>query len=259
MPTYQEALRLSRSGKFHEAVCQFKLLVSQSADSREKANFLLEEADCHRQLGQFEQANACVNEAKTLTGCESLDAAQVNYFEATLLIAQDRTEEGLQALSIIENKFPNELAGPEGRELHERIDLERAFALIKLGRYADARVVLERVIRFPVSDEYRTDVHCHLARCYFELGHYALAREQSELVEKLGPSDDWAATFHYYFGYTLYELKEFALARRQLLLCLQSGLDGPPQSYVYKLLAAVYRKLGETNKARQYMSAARRS
>lgn len=259
MTSYREALQLARTGKLREAIRHFKELASQSPDLHEKATFLIEEANCHRQLQQFEEANACVNEAKKFTGRDALAAAQVDYFEATLLIAEGKSEEGLRALSIIVEKYPNELADQEGRALHEQIEMQRAFALIQLDRNEDARVILEEVIQLPLSDEYRRDVHCHLARCYFELGHYGLAREQSELVEKLGPSDDWATTFHYYFGYTLYELKEFALAKRQLLLCLQSGPNGPPQSYVYKLLAAIHRKLGESDKARQYMSAAKRS
>ncbi len=257
MTTYHEGLQLSRAGKLQEAIGHFKELASTSTDLLEKANFLIEEADCYRQLGQFEQAHACVNEAKKFTGCDGLATAQVDYFDAILLIAEGKSEEGLHALSIIGEKYQNELVGQDGRELYEQIKMQRAFALIQLSRYKDARVILEEVVRFPLSDEYRRDVHCHLARCYFELGHYRLAREECELVDKLGPSDEWATTFRYYFGYTLYESKEFDLAKRQLLLCIQSGANGPPKSYVYKLLAAIYRKLGESDKARQYMSAAR--
>ena len=47
-----------------------------------------------------------------------------------------------------------------------------------LERYADARLVLEEVATFALSANRRSDVQCHLGRCYFELGLYAMARLQ---------------------------------------------------------------------------------
>jgi tetratricopeptide (TPR) repeat protein len=258
MITYEEARALANSGNLQKASEHFKLLALQSMDSSEKANLLIEEAECLRQLGEFENASASVAEAKQLVSNDEISSDQIDYFAATLLISQGKHEEAVRALSIISKKYSTALDG-EGRELYEQIQIQRGFALMHLLRYADARAVLEEVVLFQLSSEYQSDVHTHLGSCYFELGLYSLAREQFQIVQTLGVSDEWAPTYHYEFGYALYELREFQAAKRELLLCLQSGTDGPPQSYVYKLLAATYRKLGEPEQARLYQEAAQSS
>jgi tetratricopeptide (TPR) repeat protein len=258
MITYEEARALVSSGDCRKASEHFKLLATRSKDSAEKANFLIERAECLRQLGEFENASAAVVEAKQLVGNDEISSDQIDYLAATLLIPQGKYEEGVRALLIISKKYSNTLDG-EGRELYEQAQIQCGFGLMSLGRYADARIILEEVVSFGLPSEYRRDVHSQLGSCYFELGLYSLAREQFQEVQALGVSDEWAPAYHYEFGFTLYELSEFAAAKRGLLLCLQSGTHGPRQSYVYKLLAATYRQLGDPEQARLYQEAAKPS
>jgi tetratricopeptide (TPR) repeat protein len=257
--SYEEALNLSSSGKFQAAADSFRLLALRSSNLLEKANYLIEQAECYRQLGQFEKAGACAISARELTNNDRIGSAQVEYFMATLLIAQEKREEGLLALSTILRDYSKELeCDDDGRELYEQIQMQRGFALMQLARFADARPPLEEVC-LSQPGKCHPDVLCHLGHCYVELGLYAVAREQFQLVGELGVTDLWAPAYHYYFGYALYELKDFAAAKRELLICLQSGTHGPPESYVFKLLAAVHRKLGEPEQARLYEKSAKLS
>lgn len=257
--SYTEASKLSNAGKFQLAADSFRSLASQSNDPLEKANYLIEEAECHRHLMEFDKAAQCVTKARELAGSDVIASLQIRYFDATLLISQDRRKEGLDVLSMILKHHSKDLQQGEGRELYEKIQKQRGFTLMHLERYADARPVLEEVAAFAVSSNRESDVQCHLGRCYFELRLYAEARLQFQQAEIIGISDEWDSTFHYYWGYALYEEGEFAAARRELLLCLQSGASGPPTSYVYKLLAAICRKVGDGKQARIYEKSAKSS
>lgn len=257
--SYTEASNLSNAGKFQLAADSFKSLASHSKEPLEKANYLIEEAECHRQLREFERASECVTKARELASSDVIASLQIRYFEATLLISQDKCEEGLDVLSTILRDHSKELQHGEGCELYEEIQIQRGFTLMHLERYADARPLLEEATTFALPANRRSDVQCHLGLCYFKLGFYADASLQFQQAETIGISDEWVSTFHYYWGYTLYEVGEFAVARRQLLLCLQSGASGPPRSYAYKLLAAICRKAGDRKQARMYEKMAKSS
>ena len=141
--------------------------------------------------------------------------------------------------------------------MYEFIQVQRALALIHLGRNLEARPLLEAAAQFDldgeeIDEETRSEVHCHLGRCYHELSLYQLAREQFQQANALGVSEQWKPVFHYYYGYTLYELKEYQRAKREFILCLQSGSSGPETQLRYLMLAATSRKLGEYSEARAY-------
>jgi tetratricopeptide (TPR) repeat protein len=136
--------------------------------------------------------------------------------------------------------------------VYEAIQVQRAISLMHLQRNVVAKPLLEEATKFELDAEVRSDVHCHLGRCYHELALYKLAREQFELANTLGVSEEWQPVFHYYYGYTLYELEEFQRAKREFILCLQSGPSGPEPTLRYSMLAAVSRKLGEHSEARSY-------
>jgi tetratricopeptide (TPR) repeat protein len=171
---------------------------------------------------------------------------------ATLLLKDNKREEGLQNLSAILVQYGDLLKCPEGRDVYEMVQIQRAFSLVHLERNEEARPLLEEALSFRVEREVESDLHCHLGRCYFELSEYDRAKTHFERADALGVGEDWQSAFHYYFGYTLYELKDFQRAKRELILCIQSGPDGTPGSMRYALLAATSRKLGEYSEARAY-------
>jgi tetratricopeptide (TPR) repeat protein len=246
------ARRLCDSGRFQEALQFFKELKCESEDRLQAAGYLIDEATCYAQNGESAEAKKCISEARTLVGGDLMASAQIDFFEATLVIEAGQREQGIQALSSILNGNPSWLESNEGRDLYEKIQVQRGFALMHLSKGAEARPILEEALSFQLGDDVKSSVHCHLGRCHHELGQYALAKEHFDLANNLGVPEDWDGTFHYYYGYTLYELKDFDSARREFILSLQSGSSGPPASYKYKMLAATHRQLGEYGEARRY-------
>ncbi len=182
----------------------------------------------------------------------SKNSAENDLRRATALLEQGHREDGLQALSSILVKYADWLKTGDGRAVYEAVQIQRAFSLMHLQRNLEAKPLLEEATRFELDADVRSDVHCHLGRCYHELALYTLAREQFEQANALGVSEEWEAVFHYYYGYTLYELKEFQRAKREFILCLQSGPSGPEATLRYSMLAATSRKLGEHSEAASF-------
>ena len=160
--SYTEASKLSNAGKFQLAADSFRSLASQTNDPLERANYLIEEAECFRHLMEFDKAAQCVTMAKELAGGDAIASLQIRYFDATLLISQDKREEGLDVLSTILKDHSTDLQQGEGRDLYEEIQIQRGFTLMHLERYADARLVLEEVAAFELSADRQSDVQCHL-------------------------------------------------------------------------------------------------
>jgi tetratricopeptide (TPR) repeat protein len=179
-------------------------LLQRVADLLESAN------SCQRQERSGD-ADSLVAKAKQLAGGNQNASAMVDFFCATTFLEQENREQGLEALASMLSDYSDWLATPEGRPMYEFIQVQRAFSLMALGRNLEARPLLEAAAQFDlnaeeIDEETRSDVHCHLGRCYHELSLYQLAREQFQQANALGVSEEWKPVFHYYYGYTLYEL-----------------------------------------------------
>ena len=213
---------------------------------------LLQDANRQQSAGHFRDAELSIVEARRLAQGNTQALAEIDFFCALSLLEQDKRNDGVQALSAMLTQHKTWFNAPEGRDLYELIQVQRALSLIHLERKEEARPLLEEAVTFQLDSEARSNVHCHLGRCYHEASLYTLAREQFERADALGVSEEWKPSFHYYYGYTLYELKEFQRAKREFILCLQSGSPGPEESLRYGMLAATTRKLGEHSEARSY-------
>jgi tetratricopeptide (TPR) repeat protein len=230
---------------------------SDPNDPLNRIGTLLQEANRQQSTGHSADAELSIAEARRLAQGNSQVLAEIDFFCALSLLEEDKRDEGLQALSAMLIQHKAWFNTPEGRDVYELVQVQRAFSLIHLERKEEARPLLEQAITFQLDGEVRSEVHCHLGRCYHELSLYTLAKEQFERANVLGVSEDWQPAFHYYYGYTLYELKEFQAAKREFILCLQSGPSGPDASLRYRMLAATSHKLGEHSEARSYDEEAR--
>jgi len=257
--TVEHAYRLCEAGKWNEALAQFEALESRSASASEKAGFLIDQATCYSELGAFEKARSLVAEARVLATGDVEAWAQVDFFAATLLVMEKREEEAVEAISQLLRDYRDWFGTTEGRELYQDVQLQRAFSLMHVPRYEEARAVLEEIMGFPLGEGDKVLVRCHLGRCYCELGDYSLAKEQFSDVNSLSVPENWESVFHYYFGYVLYSLKEYRAAKREFILCLQSEAEGPPVSLKYDMLAAVSGKLGERREMRLFEAKAKSS
>ena len=225
---------------------------SDPNDPLNRIGNLLQEANRQQKAGQFVDAALSIAEARSLAQGHTEFMAEIDFFCAVSLLEQDRRDEGVQALSAMLVEHKALFSTAEGRDLYELVQVQRAFSLLHLERQEEARPLLEEAIAFQLDTAVRSNVHCHLGRCYHEMAWYDLAKEQFERANALGVEEDWQAAFHYYYGYTLYELKEFRPAKREFILCLQSGPSGPELSLRYSMLAATSRKLGERSEAAVY-------
>lgn len=232
-------------------------MASSDNDSLKKIGPLLEEATRFQEGGRFRDAELLIEEAGHLAGGNVQCRAEIDLFRATSLLKENRREEGLRNLSAMLIEYAEWIRSPEGRDMYDLVQLQRAFSLMHLEKYEEARPLLEEATAFQLDTEVQSDVRCHLGRCYHELSQYSLAKEQFECAHSLGVGEDWQSVFHYYFGYTLYELGDFQLAKREFILCLQSGPSSPDTSARYSMLAATSRKLGEHSEARFYAEKAK--
>jgi tetratricopeptide (TPR) repeat protein len=259
MDPRRAAYALCDAGKFSEALEHFKTLESKSADRFEKAGYLADLALCYHELGHVSESEICMAKAKELVLDDPLGSVPIDYLAAIFLIEEGKPEQGLQKLSRIVANNIRLFRSEEGRELYQRIQVERGFTLMHLSRNREARPLLEEALSFDLEKETKSNLHCHLGRCYCELSEFPQSRDQFLLAESIGVNEDWEATFHYYFGYALFELNDFAAASRQFILCLQSRAPGPPESLIYKMLAETSRKLGDRERARLYDQMAKSS
>lgn len=218
---------------------------------REVAN-LLEKATRHQENGLFRDAERLAVRAKEAAGANIQACAEIDLFQAILLLEERKTAEGTKKLSAMLIEYEDWFKGQDGRGVYERAQLERAFSLMHLEKYEEARPILEEAASFDLNREVRSDLHCHLGRCYHTLSQFGMAKAQFESADSLGVNEGWQSAFHYYFGYTLYELKDFNRAKREFILCLQSGASGPEEWMRYAMLAAASRKLGEHSEASEY-------
>jgi tetratricopeptide (TPR) repeat protein len=223
-----------------------------SDESLKKAAYLLGRAERFQGEGQFRDAERLTAEARQLAIGNLQALAEIDLFHAVSLLKENRREEGVQRLCAMLVTYADLFKTPDGLEVYEALQLQRAFSLIHLEKKEEALPILEEALSFQLESEVESDLHCHLGRCYHELSKYSRAKEQFERADALGVGEDWQSVFHYYFGYTLYELRDFQRAKREFILCVQSSPDGPPESMRYAMLAATSRKLGEHSEARAY-------
>ena len=250
MDKFHNAVDLYHSGEFTKALLAFGDLLAHDSGFKE-SECLLYQALCHSKLGNPTDAWISLESAKTLAR-DGMKQAKVDFTEATLLIEEGRKEEGITVLSNLVRGYGDRFGKEEQRDFYEAVQIQRGFTLMHLERYKEACPILAEAASFDLENDTHSRVHCNLARCYHEIAEYVLAKQHPILAQKLGVPDDWEASFRYYFGYTLFELKEFGQARREFILCLQSRVSGPPPRFVYKMLAATSRKLGEGDEARLY-------
>jgi tetratricopeptide (TPR) repeat protein len=221
-------------------------------DPRKKVAYQFEEARRLREQGKFREAEALMVDAKQLVAADVQACAEIDLFRVMSFLEENRQEEGLRNLSAMLIEYADWFETPDGRDVYELVQIQRAFSLMHLQRNPEARPLLEEAMQFQLDAEVRSDVHCHLGRCYHELSLYILAKEQFDRADTLGVSEGWQPAFHYYYGYTLYELREFQRAKREFILCLQAGPSGPEPALRYSMLAATSRRLGEHSEARGY-------
>jgi tetratricopeptide (TPR) repeat protein len=135
----ERAHELCSLGKFREAIEHLQILLSQDVPPIQRAGYLIDQANCYSELRQFEDAARCFADARKLAVDDTMARAQIDLCAAQALLADDRRERGLEALSEMLSKYADFFQNDkESRELYEQVQLQRGFSLMHGSKYKDA-------------------------------------------------------------------------------------------------------------------------
>jgi hypothetical protein len=116
---------------------------SDPNDPRHRIGTLLQEANRQQGAGHFGDAELSIAAARRLAQGHTQVLAEIDFFCALSLLEQDKQDEGVEALSALLFQHKALFDTPEGRDLYELVQVQRAFSLIHLERKEEARPLLE--------------------------------------------------------------------------------------------------------------------
>jgi len=249
---FERAVSLRDAGDPREAARQFHILANDAADSVERAMILLNESTCLCQMGNTAAARKCWLEASSLVPKESEFRPSIEDQEAFILVTEDRTQEALEILDRIVAKYGNLLARNDKRHLYERIQINRGSHLVYLGRFSDARPLLEEALSFDEAIK-GARFYYDLGLMYFNLNKFPQSKGHFETALKMGLRDGWGGQAHYYLGVIYAREGALARAKNELELSLQeAGTSKLSKQDIYARLAAVCTALGLHEQAQTY-------
>lgn len=248
MTAFVQAVELFEMGRVEEALLQFAALAHHASDPKEKAGFLLDQANCYARLGRNQEAERCLAEARVLAESDQAGRLITELGNACFLLEQKRYGEALSVLNLLNDVHGGLLEEPDFLPLRRDISLQRSFVLIQLSRYSEALPELEGVCEVQPDAEALS----LLARCRLELRQHEAAEQSFLLAIEHGVPDDTRAAFHYYRGRNYYESGDFGKAKQEFVLSAQAGSTPAPRAQVYEMLAATCRLLGGHEDAARY-------
>ncbi|MGO9641184.1 MAG: tetratricopeptide repeat protein [Candidatus Acidiferrales bacterium] len=249
---FKRAVSLRDTGDSREAAREFHALARDAADPVERAMILLNESTCLCQMGNTVAARKCWLEASSLVPKENEFRASIEDQEAFILVTEDRTQEALEILDRIVAKYGSLLARSEKRHLYERIQANRGSHLVYLGRFSDARPLLEEALSFDEAIK-GARFYYDLGLMYFHLDQLSPSKEHFEKSLRMGLANGWGGQAHYYLG--LIYAGEGALAKAKNELELSLGdieTSKLSKQDIYRRLTELSTALGLHDQAQAY-------
>jgi len=253
----QYAIELRDTGHVPEAVEELRAIASQTDDLNEKIQAFGNLVVCYRLLGSLSDARAAWQNARELASSTTevqpdLDL-YINFLDACLLNEEGKIEEASKKFTRLFHDYADAFKSPENRELYEDIQHRRANTLIELGRFREALPLLEEVITFDLPPSDKIKLLCHLGDCCIDIEDYESARRHYESAQEMGMPKEWESRSRYYLGIAYAKLDLFHKAKQEFEFCESklAGYDLPLRD-LYKWLAFVSKRLGETDKVREY-------
>jgi tetratricopeptide (TPR) repeat protein len=267
----ERALELQEAGHLSEALAEYRALAENLNDPEDRTGVLLYEINCLVRLGDTSVARKRLAELCGLiwpTGRGPLDSEHHNreicstlhakYFEAELFRLEGNEAQGLASLNQLLAEYPKHLGTSEHRWLHQMVQTSRAAILVELGRYAEAKPLLESVLSCE-KDMERSSVLLYLGHCHYELKEIQAARDKllEALQLRLPTHLEYRARLT--LGLVYYEQKAYARAKQEFEACAQAaGPDYIAQARLWEWLAATCRHLGLDSEAQRYEKLARK-
>ncbi len=249
---FEHALALRDSGKAEEAVRELRKLVESTPDPDERASLVLNQSTCLSILGRFREAREQSDRARQISRNPDV-WARADFGEACISSSEGKCDEAIRKFDCLLDKYRRILHTPENEDLYRETQIRRGLLLAGVGRFREARTVLEESLVFVDSTGDRDDLLCNLGRCYFELGYRDRAEETFLGLLKTGPSSAHVVWAHFFLGVIYSREGAHPKALLEFEWCLARAEEGQiPKANLFLWLAAASRNLGFEDDAKSY-------
>jgi tetratricopeptide (TPR) repeat protein len=241
---FERAEHLRQTGRYAEAAEVFLGFATESSNDLEQAGALLNAANCFELSGDIERARTALNRAVTLAGPQKAMQHAAGFLEACLKADEGNVSEALRRLKRISDGLDD-----DEFELRQSVEAKQGMLLASSGRYEEAVTLLENV---RANHEMRSLVLYFLGVCYREIGRLKESKQVFAEALNLGLPLEFTTKAHYYRGLVFYALGELEQAKREFEVCESSSDRDIPASYVFSMLAATHKYLGDSARAQEY-------
>ena len=246
---YRKALELESAGKRKEAVVELRDLLKCSANHAADGFVFAALAENLRVLGHALEARSFVAWAYSVLDKEDTSFPYIMYADA--LVDGDlkkRTSE-IEKLDLLVARYGRLLEKPEHEALRNCVLLNKGIGLTLLGRYAEARPLLETAV---ILDLDPSATLFHLGNCCFRLRDYEPAERYLRQVTAMELDAAHAARAHYTLAIVCYQRGRYAWARQELEWCLENGGEHLEKDTVVKAIVASSKALGLDEDMRRF-------
>jgi len=216
---FNDLVALSESGKPDEAIPGLKQLAESAEDDQDKAGVLTVLGACQKEAEQLYDAHRTLTQARALAKEDSWVHPRALFFDATIDIRQRKWKDALKKLDEIGRRYPATLGQAENEDLPELIDKYRGIALYKLGRFAEARALLERAAG---AEQDQAGALYYVGRCCYDMGDLEAAKDYLRRSLSLELDTDYQPVAHYVLGLAYYWTGQSAWASPEFQWCLEN-------------------------------------
>jgi hypothetical protein len=249
---FKHAVELRDAGEVEEALREIAALAGSAPDPEAKATLLLNEARCYRLLGRLPEAKEHLVLARSIMP-KTEGLLYLEEEDAMLRWHEGDRATALKILDGLHAEYGRYLVRGGHEDLYARIQSSRGMLLAELGRYSEAVPLLEQSLK---SDWPTIDIEglLHdLGLSYLQLGRHADARKVLERLLREGTRADLVADVHLYLGDAYFHEGAYAKAMMEFEWCVgHAGEHKIPTPYLYKWLAVTARHLGMKEEAERY-------
>lgn len=249
---FNHAIALRDSGRFEDALREMQQLAAVTSDPSERATIVLNEAPCLMNLGRLRDARRRLVDGIRISPREDI-RARAAFTEAIVDWLEGNREVALEKLDHMLEEHRQTLSRPEHRDLYEEVQVRRGTLLVALGRFKEARSVLEESLAFEIEPGKRGDVMYNLGVSLMRIGELERAGDVFLRLLENGARRDYVASAHYNLG-VIYS-KEGAPARalQEFEWCIPHADEANiPKQNLYGWLAKVSDDLGLKADADRY-------
>jgi tetratricopeptide (TPR) repeat protein len=228
-------------------------ILQSTTDPKRKASILLAKASCYNNWDNITEARQCVEEAKRLASSDKHLQPFLLHADAYLKMSEGHNEESLHLFETLLTNYSKYLHQPENQYLLVDVQCKRGLLLAKLGRWHEARPILEEALTSNLPAVEKSTILCNLGDCSIMADDYEAAKRYYESAREMGIPKGWEARCHYYLGIAYAKLDLFHEAKQELRICESNLAEyGLRHKDLYQWLAFVSKRLGESDKAQEY-------